>query len=460
MTGAKEPAQPVQVTAGEARLAWGVLVVLAVVAHPARSHPGRTSLAMMAIALAPGALVLSSAKGGTRVADGLARLASEPRGRLALLGAAVLAILLGLTFDPFIAFILSGLFCSLLWSADVVCRRGAWERRFGGWIGAGLTTFLSLAAAEGVLAWGPVARRLGTPAELNQWDRRYDGVWGSRNLFHLRSPYEDTRRRPGVRRVIALGDSFTWGSKIASSDSTWPALLERALRGGRAGQPTEVVNMGHGGYASGNEAEELRRLGWQFDPDLVILQWLDNDAHVTRPDFRDTEQGPFFILVHPLYRTGWIRNSGLLMLLEHALTARFYGVLNVNRSHYAAGSPGWLELQRVFREMGDSAAQRCTPMLLVLYPYLFPGRWTVETYPEADIHRLVAAAGRDAGMDVLDLLPAVVAAGKDFKEWWGTAYDSHPGGAAQALAAGAIARYIREHALLAPGARRSERCPR
>jgi hypothetical protein len=126
----------------------------------------------------------------------------------------------------------------------------------------------------------------------------------------------------------------------------------------------------------------------------------------------------------------------------------------MNRSHYAGGSPDWLEQQRVFRELGDSAAQHCTPMLLVLYPYLFPGRWTVETCPEAHIHRLVAAAGREVGMDLLP--PAFVVAARDFKEWWGTAYGSHPGGQAQALAADAIACYAREHTLL--GARGSERC--
>jgi hypothetical protein len=77
--------------------------------------------------------------------------------------------------------------------------------------------------------------------------------------------------------------------------------------------------MGHGGYASGNEAEELR--AWGRSSSRISPSSSDNDAHVTRPHFRDTEQGPFFIVVQPLYRTGWIRNSGLLMHPEHALTA-------------------------------------------------------------------------------------------------------------------------------------------
>jgi hypothetical protein len=86
------------------------------------------------------------------------------------------------------------------------------------------------------------------------------------------------------------------------------------------------------------------------------------------------------------------------------------------------------------------------------------------TYPQKEIHGMVAAAARSARLEVLDLLPTFLAAGKDLKDWWGTAYDSHPGGAAQLLAARAIAGYIQEHGLLAdstprePGIEASKRC--
>src|SRR5712692_9539420 len=447
-----------QITVREVRLAWGVLMILAALSYPAPPYPGPKSLAAVLLAFAPGGFVLSTERGGARIADGLGRLVNETTGRLSLLAAIVLAVLVGLTFDAFVAFTLTGLFCSLLWSAAAVFRSAPWEQRFERWIVAGLSSFVTLAIIDAVLNWGPVARRLGTPAELNQWERRYDGVWGESNIFQFRSPYEDTRRRPGVRRVIALGDSFTWGSKIASSDSTWPALLEHRMREAPGDGPTEVINMGHGGYATGNEAEELRRFGWQFHPDLVIVQWLDNDAYVTLPNFKTASPGPFVNLVRPQYRTGWIRNSGILLLLERVLTSSFYGALDLNGRHYTPDSPGWVVEQQAFREMGDSASRYCTPILLVLYPDLFPGRWTLETYPERDIHGMVAAAAQHAGLDVLDLLPAFVAAGKDFKDWWGTAYDSHPGGAAQVLAARTIANYLEEHKLLADSTAGAGRC--
>ena len=52
---------------------------------------------------------------------------------------------------------------------------------------------------------------------------------------------EPGTKRPGTRRVAVLGDSFTEGHGIWSSDSTWPAQLERELSSGPEGRPTEVV---------------------------------------------------------------------------------------------------------------------------------------------------------------------------------------------------------------------------
>jgi len=260
--------------------------------------------------------------------------------------------------------------------------------------------------------------------------------------------------------VIALGDSFTWGYRIGSADSTWPALLEQQLTHGPDGRPTEVINMGVNGFATGNEAEMLRRLGWQFEPDLVIVQWLDNDARVTLPNFRVKEPSGAIVLVPDAYRTGWIRRSGIVPLLEDGLTDRYFGFLNLRRSYFARNAPGWLEDQQAFREMADSAARHCTAILLVLYPFLFQGHWTQETYPERDIYDMAAAAGRSAGLEVLDLLPAFAAAGqgRDWKEWWAAAYDGHPRGAAQLVAAKAVAAYIQSHRLLADSTGSAVRC--
>jgi hypothetical protein len=49
-------------------------------------------------------------------------------------------------------------------------------------------------------------------------------------------------------------------------------------------------------------------------------------------------------------------------------------------------------------------------------------------------------------------------AGKDFKEWWGTAYDSHPRSAAQLWAAATMANYFKEHRPLGDSTARAAQC--
>jgi hypothetical protein len=102
-------------------------------------------------------------------------------------------------------------------------------------------------------------------------------------------------------------------------------------------------------------------------------------------------------------------------------------VLEVNRRTFAPDSPGWLAMQQAFREMGDAGARHCRPVLLILYPYLFPGHWTLETYPERDIHQRVAAAAGSAGFDVLDLAANVPLSGQGLEGLVGDSVRQSPG---------------------------------
>ncbi|HZL99269.1 MAG TPA: GDSL-type esterase/lipase family protein, partial [Planctomycetota bacterium] len=79
---------------------------------------------------------------------------------------------------------------------------------------------------------------------------------------------------PGLRRIVALGSSSTFGYGVPPGD-TWPSQLERLLA--RTGCRVEVINAG----IPGGTAERLR---WFFegvlrplDPDVVIVDLSFND---------------------------------------------------------------------------------------------------------------------------------------------------------------------------------------
>ncbi|GAB4316920.1 MAG: hypothetical protein Kow0059_09710 [Candidatus Sumerlaeia bacterium] len=86
---------------------------------------------------------------------------------------------------------------------------------------------------------------------------------------------------PGVYRILAIGDSVTFGFDINRGD-TWCTILEEKLNdwAGQTGWPLrfEVINGGVGGYNTWNEVNFLEKRGLRLQPDLVIFQFCFNDV--------------------------------------------------------------------------------------------------------------------------------------------------------------------------------------
>jgi len=82
-------------------------------------------------------------------------------------------------------------------------------------------------------------------------------------------------------RVIALGDSFTWGIE-AGEEEHFPHYLEKILRGRRA---AEVFNMGVGSYGIDQMVLKYERHGQALRPDVVVLGIFPHDYDRTRLSF-------------------------------------------------------------------------------------------------------------------------------------------------------------------------------
>jgi hypothetical protein len=81
---------------------------------------------------------------------------------------------------------------------------------------------------------------------------------------------------PGVRRVLVLGDSFTFAGKVRLEE-TFPKRLERLLNQAAGGERYEVLNLAVPGYNTRQQALQLaERL--TLGPDLVIVAFVLNDA--------------------------------------------------------------------------------------------------------------------------------------------------------------------------------------
>ena len=67
-----------------------------------------------------------------------------------------------------------------------------------------------------------------------------------------------------MKRVLVLGDSFTWGFGV-EQEQIFTEVIENSRK------DVEVINAGVSGYSPDQELIWLREQGMHFQPDLVLL---------------------------------------------------------------------------------------------------------------------------------------------------------------------------------------------
>jgi Flp pilus assembly protein TadD len=84
---------------------------------------------------------------------------------------------------------------------------------------------------------------------------------------------ERTLQKPqGVRRVLLLGDSVVEGYGLRESE-----MMSRQLEALYGDGSTEVLNFGVSAYCTRAEVELLETKGLRFNPDVVVLVFVEND---------------------------------------------------------------------------------------------------------------------------------------------------------------------------------------
>jgi len=84
----------------------------------------------------------------------------------------------------------------------------------------------------------------------------------------------------GVRRILMLGDSVVEGINYVDDENTLSRHLQRLYPDGN----TEVLNLGTSGYCTLAEITLLRERGLAFQPDVVLLVFVENDFNNFNPE--------------------------------------------------------------------------------------------------------------------------------------------------------------------------------
>lgn len=89
-----------------------------------------------------------------------------------------------------------------------------------------------------------------------------------------------TTKPEGTRRVVLVGDSFVEALQV-NPDQSMFAVAERAMS--RPERPVEWYAMGNSGWGTTQQYQVVRHYGFDYEPDLVVLFFVENDPFDSSP---------------------------------------------------------------------------------------------------------------------------------------------------------------------------------
>jgi lysophospholipase L1-like esterase len=282
-------------------------------------------------------------------------------------------------------------------------------------------------------------------------------------------------KAPGTLRVMVLGDSYTFGDHV-NTEEAWPARLEESLTQRIAGLPVkgapvrgaeirmevtlgeaasaarrpssvEVINAGVNGFGILDEERLWEKAGERLRPDIVVITFSPNDfPDMARPalmydQMRSNAGLKSRFLIGPLLRLA--QHTAIFNGLQ-ILRARMIVAWARRASHQEEGSAreredewtaGW---RGAFMRLAAEIKGQGRRVLLVIYP----------SYPHVvGAEPLRAGAdlpgwAQEAGVESLDLLPALQKAAQDGERLYLVPLDSHPAPAGHRVAAEAVAEKL------------------
>ena len=220
------------------------------------------------------------------------------------------------------------------------------------------------------------------------------------------------------RRILALGDSMTWGWGVSQGEEWIHTVGREVTRLG--GLEIESLNGGVNGYGTANELARLEDLGPALSPDLVLLGFFPNDyadnllgttgAYTVRDGYL------FDLASEAWFREHWLARHSHLWRLGAAATETY-------RVRYAGGVPNTrpgrrlrpeelqqgmeLSLQHIRRmeTVAGSLGARLAVVWLPPVAYTLAGSRPEDIPLQRELQGRVAAAG----IPSLDLLPTLTA---------------------------------------------------
>lgn len=238
----------------------------------------------------------------------------------------------------------------------------------------------------------------------------------------------------GELRILAVGDSFTYGPSVQLEDS-WPQVLEQMLRE-EHNRDVEVIN---GGFAAGHwppdYVEWIESDGVEFQPDLVIVGLCLNDMGTGIP-----------MLAYPIAQPEpWLWGaSRLLSYAQRELEQRRLMAEPRDFGEIVRNNPAeWEATQAALVQIKENLNARHIGFVVAVFPMI---SLLGDNYPYLSLHAMVEQFCAENGISRVDLLSHF--RGRDERELWAHPTDQHPNDVGNELIAAGIRDYLEREELL------------
>lgn len=241
-------------------------------------------------------------------------------------------------------------------------------------------------------------------------------------------------KAPGAKRVLVLGDSYTWGYAVAEHEA-YPQVAERQLAArGRA--EIEVINAGVPDYNTRQERQLLAQLLPIYQPDAVFLAYVVNDAEPPTSVPMPPEET--YRHAHSWFLSDFADHTNRHVFRRRVLPSTRETSASNYLDGFREGSRKWRDSRAAIREMRDLTAASGMPFAILILPDVTQP--LDERYAWRSIHDAVARWGRELRVPTFDLLDTF--RGRDHRELM-VPWDGHPNaGAHEDMAAFLAARIL------------------
>ena len=247
------------------------------------------------------------------------------------------------------------------------------------------------------------------------------------------------------RRIIVLGDSFTYGSGVTDDAAVFPSLLEQRLN--QDLRPPEVkhvdvLNGGMPGSLTGHWLDLWNNVSKQYQPDVLLIVFFLRDGTLlgsggellvrVRDEIVVRNRASFPYRHSYLFRTirdGFDRKSIGKRSTEGYLESYFGN--EAQTSEWRRAQANLLKLQELAREAS-------VPVGFVIFPTLIELN---DAYPFRRICDLLQEFAVQHGMPVHNLLPDFM--GEDAPSLWVSSRNQHPNERGHQIAADSMLPFVK-----------------